>query len=378
MEGLLITHPGMEDIAAQEVGQILGKKATCDHGAVRFPIPHLRAAATLSYKARSALRILVFWGSFPVTTLSSTATEIKRIIKEVNFSTPVTKHWPSRRFSVVCQRAGKHTFTSVDLQNETVKVIKKQAQGIIDHKQHDFLVYLHVVGNQGYIGLDVAQQDLSKREYKLVNYGGSLKGTVAYGLLSLAGYTKKSVLVDPFCGTGAIPLEAYGVATKQPPREQDCSAILASHLPKKKRSAPKQQTRPTIYAFDPKQKYVQAAKKNAAASQSTIRIARQDPEWLDTVLEKNSVDCIVTQPPVPSKIVAAQQAHKLYKDLFYNAQYILKQSGKLVCITSKPDPLLSAATQYPFRCDEKREAALGKATMTILVLSKSAEASHAV
>lgn len=65
--------------------------------------------------------------------------------------------------------------------------------------------------------LDTSGDPLFKRGHRLQSVEAPLRENLAAGLLRLAGWTPKEVLLDPMCGGGTIPLEAALMARRIAP-----------------------------------------------------------------------------------------------------------------------------------------------------------------
>ncbi|MBH0199000.1 MAG: class I SAM-dependent RNA methyltransferase [Nitrospira sp.] len=65
--------------------------------------------------------------------------------------------------------------------------------------------------------LDTSGEPLFKRGYRIASVEAPLRENLAAGILRLAGWTPKEVLLDPMCGGGTIPLEAAMMARRIPP-----------------------------------------------------------------------------------------------------------------------------------------------------------------
>lgn len=64
---------------------------------------------------------------------------------------------------------------------------------------------------------DTSGEPLFKRGYRFSSTDAPLKETLAAGLLKLAGYKGKGILIDPFCGSGTILIEAALMALNSAP-----------------------------------------------------------------------------------------------------------------------------------------------------------------
>jgi len=88
----------------------------------------------------------------------------------------------------------------------------------IDARDPDVRVAVRWVGYDVTVSLDaVGTQSLAARGYRTEAGQAPLRETLAAGLLQLAGYRGRRPLVDPFCGSGTIPIEAALIARRVDP-----------------------------------------------------------------------------------------------------------------------------------------------------------------
>jgi putative N6-adenine-specific DNA methylase len=81
----------------------------------------------------------------------------------------------------------------------------------------DMVVFIRGSKNQFMMSLDMVGETLSNRGYRLLAGEAPLRETVAAGLLRLANWDGHTPLVDPFCGSGTIVIEAALLAQKYGP-----------------------------------------------------------------------------------------------------------------------------------------------------------------
>ena len=126
-----------------------------------------------------------------------------------------------------------------------------------------------------------------------------------------------------------------------------------------------------VIGHDTAMKYVQYSKKNAkiAGIDKLMKFSRVSAEDLD-IKYGTEIDCIATQPPLMSKLLNRKDLEKVYKELFYQADFILKKDGKMAVLTNDPEAMKSQYEQYNFREDSSRAVAYGNNSFTILVLRK--------
>ncbi|NLD70803.1 MAG: class I SAM-dependent RNA methyltransferase [Limnobacter sp.] len=85
----------------------------------------------------------------------------------------------------------------------------------IDTRQPDVRVWLFLEARDATLYLDLSGEPLFKRGWRSEREDrgdAPLKENLAAGLLALAGWTPATPLVDPFCGSGTIAIEAASIA----------------------------------------------------------------------------------------------------------------------------------------------------------------------
>ncbi|XP_051562639.1 THUMP domain-containing protein 3 isoform X2 [Myxocyprinus asiaticus] len=111
------------------------------------------------------------------------------------------------KFRVTCSRAGdKHCFTSNDAARDFGGAIQELFHWKADMTKFDVEVLLNIHNNEVVIGIALTEESLHRRN--ITHFGPTtLRSTLAYGMLRLCKPQVSDVIVDPMCGTGAIPLE---------------------------------------------------------------------------------------------------------------------------------------------------------------------------
>ncbi|MFH1850692.1 MAG: methyltransferase domain-containing protein [archaeon] len=328
MKGLIITHKGMESFCADEVKELVGAKCKTDDSVVVFDLKP-DDLSILAYKAQSACKVLGLLDSFNVKNLdkdladSVGRTDLAFLDKDKTFKAEARVDGGYDGYSAA--QLG-------ELIIDKVRATKKHDQRV-DLDNPDEIFFLYVNGKNGYLCIDPTGTDLSKREYRIFTRATSLKGTVAYLLLRAAGYKKGKVLLDPFCGTGEIPIEAALYATGTAVNYYRKDALgNSSGFAKLDR---KITTAKNIYGYDSLLHNVKNAQKNAkiAGIHKSVNFSRQDIEWLDTKFEAGSVDCIAANPPDISSRTNLKEMEKIYREFFHQAEFVLKNKGRAALIS---------------------------------------------
>ncbi len=91
------------------------------------------------------------------------------------------------------------------------------ARPSIDRAQPDVRVYAHLDETRLTLYLDLSGEPLFKRGWRADKGEAPLKENLAAGLLLLAGWRPGTPLIDPFCGSGTIVIEAAQMASRRAP-----------------------------------------------------------------------------------------------------------------------------------------------------------------
>jgi putative N6-adenine-specific DNA methylase len=87
----------------------------------------------------------------------------------------------------------------------------------IDRTQPDVRVFAFLDETTVTLYVDLSGEPLFKRGWRADKGEAPLKENMAAGLLALAGWTPDVALLDPFCGSGTIVIEAATIASGRPP-----------------------------------------------------------------------------------------------------------------------------------------------------------------
>lgn len=91
------------------------------------------------------------------------------------------------------------------------------ARPSIDRQDPDVRVFAYLDGRTVTLYVDLSGEPLFKRGWRADKGEAPLKENLAAGLLALAGWTPAVPLLDPFCGSGTIAIEAATIATRRAP-----------------------------------------------------------------------------------------------------------------------------------------------------------------
>lgn len=93
---------------------------------------------------------------------------------------------------------------------------REGARPSIDTVRPDARVHLFLTGHTATLYLDTSGESLFKRGWRLDKGDAPLRENLAAGMLALAGWDPAAPLLDPFCGSGTILIEAAWIALGVP------------------------------------------------------------------------------------------------------------------------------------------------------------------
>ncbi len=83
--------------------------------------------------------------------------------------------------------------------------------------REEYPIEIHISRDRVTVALDCCGESLHKRGYRVKTAPAPLRETFAAGLLNLLGYQGERPFVDPFCGSGTLPIEAAMIALNLAP-----------------------------------------------------------------------------------------------------------------------------------------------------------------
>ncbi len=168
--------------------------------------------------------------------------------------------------------------------------------------------------------LDSSGEGLHKRGYRPAHNAAPLRETLAAAMVELSRYRGKGDFLDPFCGSGTIPIEAALIALNRAPglnrrfAAMDWRAIGHAVWQEEIERARGLEYRGdySILGSDIDPKAVAIARANAerAGLSDLVRFEVADAARFDRKTERGT---LVTNPPYGERILEKEQAEELYR-----------------------------------------------------------------
>ena len=378
IKSLAICLHGFENVTSTEIKELTGYECEAIKGAVRFTAKDMKDLFRLCYRAQSVYRLLIGLGECEVSdSFDKTCENIKDLVENAEFS-----KWlkGDTNFKVFCKRTGEHKFSSQDLARYIGGLVVKKTSATVEMEEPQLRIYFYVNDNKGYLGIDLAGFDLGKREYKIFSNRREINSVVAYAMLRKAAISTGDVVLDPYCLSSTIAIEAALLAKHMSPHYYKKNDFAFVDNPVFKEYDPgkifdeedakiEDEPKFAVFAYDEKLENITASKKNAkiAGVHKAINFSRQPTGWLDTKFDEGEITRIVTQPPHLMKHENNKKIRDEYKEFFYQADFILNESGKLCLLTRNPEELKNAA-QENYMIKAEHDLVRGKEEYSLLVL----------
>ena len=115
---------------------------------------------------------------------------------------------------IVEGRSVHSTITSVPALQRTVKkaivdrLLQRWNLTTLSETGPQYIVEISLYKNKATITLDTTGRGLHRRGYRVMNVVAPLRETIASALIQLSVWNPDRPLIDPFCGSGTIPIEA--------------------------------------------------------------------------------------------------------------------------------------------------------------------------
>jgi putative N6-adenine-specific DNA methylase len=312
-----VTAPGLRDLAARELqspGIIPANSdaSSLDPGGVDFRTD-LAGLYRANLRLRTASRILVRFGNFfYARTFDELRDSAARLAWE-RFIGP----GQAVEIRVTCHKSKLYHSDAVAERIEQAIATRlgqpspqqKGAQGIL----------VRLVNDRVSISIDSSGENLHKRGYRQASAKAPLRESLAAALLMACDWDAASPLLDPFCGSGTIPIEAALLALNIAPGLNRRFAFmdwpgfddtLWQSLQAEARAAQRTNC-PPILASDRDEGAIRMARENAerAGVSAHIKFAHRA---VSAIQPPAGPGWVITNPPYGGRVSASQDLRNLY------------------------------------------------------------------
>lgn len=311
---------GLESIVAMEVKQ-LGYEVEVDNGKVIFEAP-ISAIPRCNLWLRTADRVKIIVGEFKAKTFD----ELFEGTKALNWENYIAE---DGQFPVSGKSVKSTLYSVPDCQAIVKKAIAERLKlkyGMVSKMPETgalFKVEISLLKDVALLTLDTSGIGLHKRGYRVGQGEAPLKETLAAALVLLTNWKPDDPFIDPFCGSGTIPIEAALIGQNIAPgfnrefvSEQwswirskfwDEALIEAEDLANYDQPL-------DITGSDISHKMIQAASENAIEAGLSDLVTWKQMQVSDLSIQKEN-GYLVSNPPYGERLNERDEVMQMYKDL---------------------------------------------------------------
>ena len=213
------------------------------------------------------------------------------------------------RFRVTCHRTGDHPFTSEDVERVAGAGVRDRAWRPVSLRDHDVNLRVDVRERRCTVGVQLTRRALSERHERPYLPHMALRANVAWAMLRLAApdaTRRPATLLDPFCGSGTILLEAGSLWPTTRLHGSDTSA-----------------------------RSVQGARENLAANRLDGELREGDARDLTSLWSGRRFDAIVSNPPFGRRIGPHMNHEALFGALLDGLMEVTTPTARVVLLVLK-------------------------------------------
>ena len=315
-------HFGLEAVLKKEVVDLGYEVTEVENGRVTF-IGDAEAICRANIFLRTAERVLLKVGSFKAVTFDELF-EATRAIPWEKYLPKDGKCWVKKASSI-----SSKLFSPSDIQRIMKKAIARHMQEYYDLERmpetgNEYPLRVFFYKDQVTVGIDTSGESLHKRGYRRYTAPAPVTETLAAAMLLLSPWKKDRILVDPFCGSGTIPIEAAMIACRIAPglNREFLSEEWDNLIPKKEWYGVVEEAQDMVCAdaevqiqgYDIDDEVLKMARANAALAgvEDKIHFQRRD---IINFSSPKKYGFVVSNPPYGERLSDKKQMEMLYRSI---------------------------------------------------------------
>ena len=315
-------HFGLEAVLKKEIIDLGYDVLLVEDGRVTF-LGDEEAVCRANIGLRTAERILVKVGAFHAETFDELFENTKALPWE-EYIPADGRFWVAKAASVKSR-----LFSPSDIQSIMKKAMVERLKNIyhINWFKEDganYPVRVFLMKDEVTVGLDTTGDSLHKRGYRKFTAKAPIAENLAAAMIMLTPWREDRILVDPFCGSGTIPIEAAMMAANMAPgmNREFLAEEWKNLIPKKcwyeamdeANDLVKDDISVDIQGYDIDGEIVRAARANAAAA-GVDHLIHFQQRPVSQLSHPKKYGFLITNPPYGERIEDKKNLPELYKTI---------------------------------------------------------------
>ena len=317
-------HFGMEAVLKREIRQLGYEITEVEDGRVVFEGDAL-AAARANIGLRTAERILLKAGEFQAATYDELFEGTRAVPWERYFPADA-KFWVAKASSVRSALFSPSDIQSVMKKAMVERMKTRYKKEWFPEDGAHFPLRVTIKKDLVTIGIDTTGTSLHKRGYRVSPVIAPISETLAAAIIGVTPWFPDRILVDPFCGSGTIPIEAAMIARRIAPglKRSFLSESWQGLMPPSAFDEARREAREQIITdgphdtdiqgYDIDEKAVRCARDNAAAAGVSDLIHFQKRAVKD-LRHPGKYGFIITNPPYGERLADREGLNALYREI---------------------------------------------------------------
>ena len=318
-EYIVPCHFGLEAVLKREITDLGYDIVSVEDGRVVFA-GDAQALCRANIFLRTAERVLLKVGSFHAETFEELFQGTKAL-PWGDYLPKNAKFWVTKAASVKSK-----LFSPSDIQSVMKKAMVESMKSAyladwFSETGDSYPVRVFLMKDEVTVGLDTTGESLHKRGYRKMTAKAPIAENLAAALIMLTPWKGDRILVDPFCGSGTIPIEAAMMAAHMAPgMNRNFTAESWTHIVDRKcwyravdeaHSLVGMNVETDIQGYDIDDEVLAAARANAklAGVDSLIHFQRRSVEQLS---HPKKYGFIITNPPYGERLEDKKNLSALY------------------------------------------------------------------
>jgi putative N6-adenine-specific DNA methylase len=315
-------HFGMEAVLKRELTNLGCEITKVEDGKVSYK-GDASTCARANVFLRTTERVLLKVGDFRAETFDELFEKTKQLPWE-EYLPKDAKFWVAKANSV-----NSKLFSPSDIQSIMKKAIVERMKikykvDWFEENGASYPIRVTILKDEVNVCIDTSGESLHKRGYRRLTSKAPITETLAAALIMLTPWNKDRILVDPFCGSGTIPIEAALIGANMAPgmNRNFLAESWTELLPKNIWEQAKQEANDlvrkdiemTIQGYDLDGEIIKAARQNARWAGVDQHIHFQQKPMRELSSSKK-YGFIITNPPYGERLEEKKELPELYKEM---------------------------------------------------------------
>lgn len=315
-------HFGLEAVLKRELMDLGYNVTKVEDGKVSYT-GDSNTCARANMFLRTTERVLLKVASFKAFNFEELFENTKAIAWE-EYLPKDGKFWVAKANSV-----NSKLFSPSDIQSIMKKAIvermkQKYKQEWFEESGNSYPIRVTIIKDEVTVCIDTSGESLHRRGYRKLTSKAPLTETLAAALIMLTPWNKDRILVDPFCGSGTIPIEAAMIGANMAPgiKRSFLAEAWTELFPEtiwtqarqEANDLVKKEVQMTIQGYDIDGDIIKAARQNARWAEVDHLIHFQQKPLREFSSSKR-YGFIITNPPYGERLEEKQELPGLYKEI---------------------------------------------------------------